>query len=243
MDFGAELLDQNRAFGAAVARCDQDAPVPTCPGWTVKQLFRHVGRGNRWAAQMVAERATEAADPAQVPDGRPPADLDGALAWLDDGARLLVDSVDRIIAEDGTDGSVWTFLGQRPAAWWLRRRLHEVLVHRVDAAFAGGLDFEVRPDLAADCIDEWLDLTSALNPGLPGRVHLHAAEADLGDLGEWTIADGTWTHGHSSGDVALRGPVRELMLVTTRRRPPVEAAVEIFGDEELLATWLDGMKF
>ena len=77
VDFGAEFLAQNRAFGDTVLSVDPDTPVPTCPGWTAKQLFRHVGRGNRWAAQMVAEHATEPADPASVPDGRPPADLDG----------------------------------------------------------------------------------------------------------------------------------------------------------------------
>lgn len=242
MDFGAEFLAETRAFGNTVAGLNPDASVPTCPEWTVKQLFRHVGRGNRWAAQMVAEHATEAADPATVPDGRPPADAEGALAWLEEGARLLTDAVDRALAA-GADCSVWTFLGPRPSPWWLRRRLHEVLVHRADAAIAGGLDFEVRPELAADCIDEWLDLTTALNPDLPVRIHLHANDGDLGVLGEWTIAEGTWTHGHSTGDVALRGPVRELLLVTTRRCSPADADIEIFGDEAQLQTWLEGMKF
>ena len=37
---------------------DLDRPVPTCPGWTFRQLATHLGRGHRWAAQIVATRAT-----------------------------------------------------------------------------------------------------------------------------------------------------------------------------------------
>src|SRR2546430_23402 len=27
---------------------DLERPVPTCPGWTFRQLATHVGRGHRW---------------------------------------------------------------------------------------------------------------------------------------------------------------------------------------------------
>ena len=36
---------------------DLERPVPTCPGWTFRQLATHVGRGHRWAAQIVATRS------------------------------------------------------------------------------------------------------------------------------------------------------------------------------------------
>ena len=65
----------------------RQTPVSTCPGWTLKQLFRHVGRGNRWAAQIIAERRTEALDPRDVRDGKPPDDPDAAIDWLNDGAQ------------------------------------------------------------------------------------------------------------------------------------------------------------
>ena len=29
---------------------DLERPVPTCPGWTFRQLATHLGRGHRWAA-------------------------------------------------------------------------------------------------------------------------------------------------------------------------------------------------
>lgn len=243
MDFVAEFLAENRAFGDTVAVIDEAAPVPTCPGWTVKQLFRHVGRGNLWAAQMIADRATEPLDPATVPGGRPPGDPDGDRAWLDDGARKVADAVGQLLAEHGPATPVWTFLGPRPAPWWVRRRLHEVLVHRADAAAAGGFDFEVRPELAADCIDEMLDLVTALAPPQPFRVHLHATDPVLHEWGEWMIGGGTWTHTHGTAELALRGPVRDLLLLTTGRRPVEDTDIEVFGDEALLPTWRAGMRF
>jgi Mycothiol maleylpyruvate isomerase N-terminal domain len=51
--FFAEL----RGSTAELARIidgDLERPVPTCPGWTFRQLATHLGRGHRWAAQMSA---------------------------------------------------------------------------------------------------------------------------------------------------------------------------------------------
>ena len=240
MDFAAEFLEQDRSFGDLTLAADADTPVPSCPGWTVKQLFRHVGRGNRWAAQMVAERAQDNIDPTTVPNGKPPADAGGAQQWLHEGAQLLIDAV----ADVGPDTEVWTFVGPRPATWWLRRRLHEVAVHHADAAIAVGADFTLKPELAADSLSEWLDVVHALAPQVDGTsVHLHATDDGLGEAGEWTIADGSWTHAHGKGDVALRGTATDLLLVTTRRRAVADTAIEVFGDQTVLATWLAGMKF
>jgi len=43
---------------ARIIRGDLERPVPACPGWTFRQLATHAGRGHRWAAQIVATRAT-----------------------------------------------------------------------------------------------------------------------------------------------------------------------------------------
>ena len=45
---------------ARITDGDLERPVPTCPGWTFRQLATHVGRGHRWAAQIVATRADHA---------------------------------------------------------------------------------------------------------------------------------------------------------------------------------------
>lgn len=236
-DITAEFLNQNRAFGAVVADADPQAPVPSCPGWTVDQLFRHVGRGNRWAAQIVADRRDSPLNPREVPDGKPPADPADALRWLDDGARLLVDAV-----ATGPETEVWTFVGPRPASWWVRRRLHELVVHHADAVIAVGAEPAPDSALAADCLSEWLDLVTLMGPDRQETVHLHATDDGLGDTGEWMIRGKTWSHEHGKGDVAVRGPVTDLLLITTGRRAVGDTAATVFGSEALLADWLTGTK-
>ena len=74
MDYAVAFLEQNRAFGEVIASGDPATPVPTCPGWGFSQLFRHVGRGDRWAAQIVADRVDHYLDPREVEGGKPPPD-------------------------------------------------------------------------------------------------------------------------------------------------------------------------
>lgn len=237
MDFAAEFLAENQAFGDLVLSAPQDTPVPSCPGWTLKQLFHHIGRGHRWVAQIIVEGTD--VDPATVAHGKPPEDLDAARQWLLDGGRLLVDT-----AADAADTQAWTFVGPQPVSWWLRRRLHETLVHRADAAIAVDTEFVVAPALAADALSEWLDIVFGLGRGAGDRsLHLHATDDGLGAAGEWTIAHGAWTHAHGKGDVALRGPATDLLLAVTGRRDIADTAVELFGDDAVWRTWLDNAKF
>ncbi|ORB67754.1 maleylpyruvate isomerase family mycothiol-dependent enzyme [Mycolicibacterium tusciae] len=249
MDFRAALLDQTQAFGELIRSADPSTPVPTCPDWTLKQLFRHVGRGTRWAAQIIAERRTEPVAPSDVRNGKPPDDPDAAIEWLNGGPQQVIMAIDQV----GSDARVWTAAGIRPAGWWIRRLLHEVGVHRADAALSLGADYAMPPDIAADAISEWIELmmlqSQRLKPALDrGRtLHLHATDADLGPTGEWTISNDehglTWTHDHGKGDVALRGPVRDLLLALVRRGQVSELDIEVFGDEAVWDAWLQRTPF
>lgn len=248
MDYAAALVDEIRAFGELVRAADPETPVPTCPEWNLKQLFRHVGRGDRWAAQIVADRVEERVDPREVRGGKPPADPDEAIDWLHAGAQAVIDAVVGI----GADTPAWTYLGPRPAAWWIRRRLHEATVHRADAALALGRDYAIAPELAADGISEWLDIITALPhdrlPLADGQsVHLHATDDGLGENGEWTIqADGgalSWSRAHGKGSVALRGPARDLLLAIMRRIPVAGTGIAVFGDADVWQQWLDRTAF
>jgi uncharacterized protein (TIGR03083 family) len=239
MDHAAALVDENALFAALAATADPDTPVPSCPGWTLKQLFRHVGRGDRWAATIV--RTGQPVDPRKVADGRPPDD--GLVDWLRGGPQALLDAV----TEVGPDAEVWTFTGPRPATWWIRRREHEVLVHRADAALALGLDFAVSAERAADGLSEYLDLLAArkADPDDPAladgvTVHLHATDDGLGAAGEWLVR-GTgggvaWEYGHGKGEVAVRGPAADLLLAVMHRRPA--DGVETIGDAAVWERWL-----
>ena len=249
MDYTAALLEQNQLLGELVYPADPATPVPSCPEWTLRQLLTHVGRGHRWAATIVRDRRDSPVDPRGVPDGKPPADPDGAREWLADSARAVIDAVSSV----GAETPVWTFIGPRPSAWWVRRRLHEATVHRADAALALGALYELSAELAADGLSEWLDIATARRPDRPApldpgtTLHLHATDGDLGAGGEWMIRgeDGgvSWEHGHGKGDAAVRGRAVDLLLAVLRRPLEDPDAVEVIGDAKTWQLWLERTPF
>ncbi|GFG73578.1 maleylpyruvate isomerase family mycothiol-dependent enzyme [Mycobacterium botniense] len=251
MDYAAAFLDQNHAFCDVIRSGEPATPVPTCPGWTFRELLRHVGRGDRWAAQIIRDRADHFLDPRTVEGGTPPPDAGEAISWLHSGAQELIDAVELV----GVETPVWTFLGPRPAYWWIRRRLHEATVHRADAALALGVDYALAPELAADGISEWLErvASQAGSEGAPlplrdgSTIHLHATDPGLGAAGEWTIGAGggriVWSHDHGKGTAALRGSATELLLALSRRIPVTETAITVFGDTTVWQNWLDHTPF
>ncbi|BBY23150.1 maleylpyruvate isomerase family mycothiol-dependent enzyme [Mycobacterium stomatepiae] len=247
MDYAAAFLDENRAFSERFRDVDDSLTVPTCPGWSLKQLFRHVGRGDRWAAQIVRDQLDEPLDVRSVEGGKPPPDPADAIPWLHGGAQRLLDAVEF----SGVETPVWTFLGERPANWWIRRRLHETSVHRADAAIALGSEFSLEPAVAADGITEFLERI-AIQAGSGGAalpladdhtLHLHATDPGLGEAGEWTVGiSGTgiaWSHQHGKGSVALRGAATELLLALARRTALADTGIELFGDDAVWHTWLE----
>ncbi|WP_344647404.1 maleylpyruvate isomerase family mycothiol-dependent enzyme [Cryptosporangium japonicum] len=239
MDHAAALVEQDRRFADILRGADLTTPVPTCPGWSLTQLLRHLGRGHRWAAQIIRERRVEPIDPRAVEGGKPPADAEGALEWVAGGGSVLLDAV----ALD-PDAPVWTAVGPRPASWWIRRRLHESTVHRADAAIALGVPYPLAPELAADGVTEWVELLVARGerPVADGEsLHLHATDVDA----EWTLrgtASGlAFEPSHTKATAALRGPATDLLLAITRRRD--DSALELFGDRAVWRTWLDRTPF
>jgi uncharacterized protein (TIGR03083 family) len=244
MDYAAALIEQNHLLGELLRDADWSVPVPTCPGWTLLQLLRHVGRGDRWAAQIIADRADASLDPRLVRDGRPPADVPGAVRWLSGSPRTLLAAVEAV----GPDTEVSTFLGPKAAAWWLRRRLHEATVHRADAATALGAPYELSAELAADGITEWLDrLADEQALGRPSSLPagksmaLRAADPHLRDT-VWTVRGthrGVRRAGQPAGaDLILSGPAADLLLALVRRRPVEDTGISLQGDTALWHSWL-----
>jgi uncharacterized protein (TIGR03083 family) len=249
VDHETALLDENRQLTEVLDGADWSAPVPTCPEWSVLQLFRHVGRGDRWAAQIITDRRDTALDPRDVPEGRPPDDRDGALAWLGESPRRVLAAV----SNAGPDTAVWTFLGPRPASWWTRRRLHEATVHRFDAANAVGADYALAPDRAADGISEHLDRlaatpgTTALDPDT--TLSLQADDLPAGTAGAeaWLVTgvEGglVWRPGTDPSGTTVSGGATDLFLAMIRRRSAEAAGLTITGDRAVWDRWLERTPF
>jgi uncharacterized protein (TIGR03083 family) len=237
-------------LAALVADGDLGRAIPSCPDWTLRQLATHVGRAQRWAAEIVATRSAEFIPFRSVPDGRFPDDPAQHAAWLTAGARRVIDAV-----RSAGDARVWAFGSTAPAGFWARRMTHETGVHAADAEAAFGRPAQIAPDLAADGIDEWLGLLTgrryqpAEPPGPPlgdGQVlHVHATGTGgtgSDGTGEWLVSETgsgiAVRAGHGLADVALAGPASRVLLVLLRRLPPDDPGVQVHGDAGLLGQWL-----
>ena len=244
------LTAQTGLFTELIRDAGLRQQVPTCPEWTLHQLTEHVGRAHRFATGNVAGRGRDPIDPRDQAVESPPDDPEALRGWLRDGADALADT----IRDVGPQTSVWTWAGQQPARFWARRMAHETAVHRADVALTLGQDFALDPDLAADAISEWLELLCSpkaleLRPELgelrgEGQLlHMHSTDDGLGEAGEWIIrrtpSGPVWEHGHSKGDVAVRGAVVDLLLVIVRRVAPAAGTVQVLGDPAVLEHWLE----
>lgn len=152
------LDEAKRAFVAYARRAGLEAPVPTCPDWTVLDLVAHQGMVHRWATALVrGEWPNDEGVAAYQQEGRAAAD---PLRWLADGA----DQLGRTLATAPDDLEAVVFLQDAPPprAFWARRQCHETTMHAVDALAASlgrpprADEVWIDPELAGDGIDELL---------------------------------------------------------------------------------------
>ena len=238
----AALESDGCLLADAAGRAGLAAPVPSCPGWRVADLLRHIRYIHQWAAAHVCE------SPAQVIAGPLEAEL---LAGGPPDAELLdayraghhtlteaLNSADPALA-------CATFLpAPSPLAFWTRRQAHETAIHRADAELAAaGMVTPFEPGFAADGIDE---LVTGFAPrrkqsgqATTRTLQLHAT--DTGD--RWHVIIGPdGTQGHRApgqGGTVLSGPASELYLLLWNRRDAGTPAVTIAGDPAGLRLWQD----
>ena len=223
LDYLARLESSIAEVGALLAEADPGAVVPACPGWTVHDLTGHLVSGHRWSAAIVLTGSRQAV-PAPGPDplGRFEASGKALLAAL-----LAIDPGE----------PCWNFahVNER-AGFWARRRMHELLVHGVDARQACGLAVTLDPGLAADGIDEVLNVflprmrQRGAEPAVTVPVGIQAT--DTGNL--WTltpVADGPPRVDRVAGEAVatISGTATDLYLAVWGRVPIATLAVE--GDQ------------
>jgi len=216
-----------------------------------------MGGALRWAGTMVRAQAQEMIPTDQVPlGGGPEAQGDPAAldAWLAETGELVVGA----LREAGPETKVWTWTGVHTSGFWARRMAHEITVHRADAALTVEAPYEVAPDIAADALDEWLELVewvrrtgarewAAELRGPARSIHLHATDADPALHAEWLVEVGdegvSWRRGHEKATVALRGPLTSVLLAFYRRLPLDTPGLEVVGEREVLDLWLEHASF
>jgi uncharacterized protein (TIGR03083 family) len=243
----AELLAGHLATGK-----DLGQEVPSCPGWNVGQLVRHVGGAHREATVVARTGEAPPDDEFHEPTHwyAEPADCtDAAVAeltsWLVDGAHDLADA----LRTAGPDVPISMPVDNPTTRFTARRMAHETVVHRADAALALGAPFELCPEVATDGIDEWMELGALpfhfeVHPWMrellgPGRTLKYAApeQSWIVDLTGDKIR---WRHGDEPTAVTVRGPLTSLLLHLYKRS---DTGTQVDGDHALLDYYRERVSF
>ncbi|WP_405656187.1 maleylpyruvate isomerase N-terminal domain-containing protein [Streptomyces sp. RK9] len=254
--YAAEIIAQTEQLTSSIKGADLAAPVPTCAGWSLGDLLRHLGGAHRWAEEIVRTRATGPVPDDQVNDvsGDDRADVAALGAWLTEGAALYADA----LRKAGPEAPVWTVAPGGTPVFWARRMTVETVVHRADAVGAVDGTYTLDHDVALDALAEWLgflelpqvyESVEAMRALLgPGRtVHFHATDAAPGAEGDWLIdltGDAPAVRRSGAGErtpgeaaVSLRGSAAALLMLMYQRDSVLDEAVEIVGDRELFQEW------
>ena len=238
-----EYIDivRNRSVGLLVsARTDLTAPIPSCPGWTMKDLVAHVGGTWGWVARIVST-GTRSGEFPTIPDTVTGSAL---ISVVEERVRQLL----QVLEGADPEADCWTFGPPRSALFWFRRQALETTVHAWDAEGAVAHPAPIDADLACEGIDEFLTVMLPRqvkeNPDIwTGQsVHLHRTDGD----GEWLVQLGpdgqtSYEHSHGKGDVALRGSASSLYLWCVNRVPMDD--LEVFGDRTVAHQWRSDVAF
>jgi uncharacterized protein (TIGR03083 family) len=240
-DYLDAITRESTALADAAERARPDARVPSCPEWTVRDLVAHVGEVQQWARITVEQRASERLSRRSLPEAPSGAEL---VPWFRAQASALVE----LLGATEPSTRVWSWTDDQTAHFWYRRQANEVAVHRWDAELVVGDPRPIEVRLAADGVDECLELlrfrTRDQVVGSGETVHLHCTDTPPDVGGEWLVtlgADGPVVERrHEKADVAARGGASDLDLFVWGRVP--RDAFEVFGDVELLDRFQDAAR-
>jgi uncharacterized protein (TIGR03083 family) len=166
----------------AVDRAGLDAAVPSCPGWTVRDLVDHLSEVYRHKSACIRLGVEPEPWPPERDLSDPVAELRAA------SAELLAE----LAGHAGSDPAATWHEPDQTVGFWSRRMAQETAVHRVDAELAAehagaGSVHPVAADLAADGVDEVLvvfaegDWSDIPQPGPDLVVRLEVPERT------WTV--------------------------------------------------------
>jgi uncharacterized protein (TIGR03083 family) len=214
-----DYLAHLRADGEALVRAAEeqwDAAVPSCPGWTAGDVVAHTGEVHRHKIAVVRAGGTERPDVAPITPP-PAAEVRG---WYREGLAELL----HVLSVD-PERVTYSWAGDHRVAFWRRRMAHETLIHRWDAEAAIGDAAALDAELAADGVQEVLDIWLPRDDEPSFAVRLEATDVDR-----------TWTVGAGDAVVTARGSAGALDLLLWRRLGL--DAVEVEGDGDALEAFL-----
>ena len=239
LDYLSIISDETSRIVSAYER-DRSAKVPWSDRWTVGTVARHVAGTHHVVAEVVRGRPD--ADFGLFAELQtPPKDSPDFVDWFRSGTASLLKQLSSVPADD----ECWSwFEPGRRVGWWARRMAFEAVVHRSDTDAAQGWDFSVSPEIAADGIDEFLDVFVAASRAAQDAPAGPTMNFECSDRGDRWWLDLSEQGGRSvsrtprPASVRIRGTAEQLLLVVWGRIPASDAvAVEVSGDVGVLDRW------
>ncbi|WP_433281030.1 maleylpyruvate isomerase family mycothiol-dependent enzyme [Pseudonocardia xinjiangensis] len=246
----AEYLEVLHTEGRLILKIAREhglaAEIASCPGWTMRDLIAHLGFAYRWARTIVTEERSVAPRPSELsaledPD---PSDDVGVIDRMEQAHSALVAA----LRETPATLDCWTIWPSSVPSrdFWIRRQVHETLVHRVDAQTAdypaarGGESLVSA--LAADGVDELVcgfadRYRQHLRIETPRTLALRATDTSH----RWWIALGpdepAFGRGPAPGvaDAEVHALSGELLMLLWNRR--TSKGLDVRGDRSVLETW------
>ena len=209
-DWLSLLRMHTERFGDVARDAELDAPVPSCPGWSMRDLVVHLGCVHQWATHAVVERNPNLRPELPTDEGR-----SELTAWYRRHASHLVD----VLTTTGTDAPAWTLDDRDPTAqFWMRRQVHETVMHAWDAENALGRPRPMDPSLAWDGVLEVRDVIYPRQVRL-GRVQ--ALSRAIRVVGTDVPGDAVIGDGDGDGEfIVLRDKAETLLRLLWHRAEP-----------------------
>ncbi len=213
-----------------VRSCDLTTPVGHLGRWKVRDVVAHLGGVHRWATRIVASRSIDGPSFTK-------SKLDGPelCDWFDAGTEMLLETFGATDRESAcpnfNPGSANT------VAWWVRRQMHETTVHRWDIERALDCTTAIAPAVAADGIDEFLDVFIRTRGKQTLNAPLRLSSTD--PPRSWTLTPAEKPgridididiDGAADPDAELTGLPEDLLLLLWGRLSLVETNLRITGD-------------
>jgi len=172
------LRSESQRFRDVLAACDPRADVPTCPEWRADDLLWHLTEVQHHWTWVVTNRPK---DPEEYDEPERPGDHAGLLTFYDQQSVALVEALEKAEPSD----EAWTWSQDHTVGFISRRQAHEALIHRRDAELTAGTLTPFPVDLAADGVDEVLDIMYGGCPPWGEFSPLpHYIRLDLTDTGD-----------------------------------------------------------
>jgi uncharacterized protein (TIGR03083 family) len=234
IDEHAMIVSSAGRISEVIRLCDLSTPIPHLGRWKVRDLAAHLGGVHRWATRIITTRSMDG--PSFTKSKLGGSEL---CVWFDAGVEDLLTA---IRVNDPADPCPNFNPGSpKTVGWWMRRQMHETIVHRWDIESSLGPTTPMDPVVAADGIDEYLDVfvrtrgkqtliaplvVSTTRPSRQWTL-LPAARPGRIDIVDGRSVDAT---------TQLSGPAEKLLLNLWGRLTISEADLTVRGDSEVAAS-------